>query len=99
MRHRVHNVHPVSSTTEAQVFSFLLFNFKSFWTINCVLEKHSPPQEDAPSDKFLFCEGQGFKSKFDPYAGDNLNLLQELNDLHGAAFLRTSQIFCIKVEE
>lgn len=61
-----------------------------------MLEKHSPPQEDAPSDKFLFCEGQGFKSKFDPCAGDNLNLLQELNDLNGAAFLRTSQIFCLR---
>ena len=56
-------------------------------------EKHSSPREDASSVKLLFCEGQGLKSKFDPSASDNLNLLQELNDLNGAAFLRTSQIF------
>lgn len=64
-----------------------------------MLDKHGSPQEDASSVKPLFCEGQGLKPKSDPQASDNLHLLQELNDLNGTAFLRTSQILGIKEEE
>lgn len=63
------------NSRDQAIVPFLLLICKSFWTIYYMQDKHSSPQEDTSSVKFLFCEEQGLKSKFDPYASDNLNLV------------------------